>query len=66
MHSNAKIEFLRKCVGQQWYPIQWISPQYYVNILSMVNPLIPDVEKHFAALLLSEFKNTYVKANINL
>ena len=32
----------------------------------MGNPLIPDAEKHFAALLLSEFKNRYVKANINL
>ena len=30
------------------------------------NSLIPDAEEHFAALLLSEFKNRYVKANINL
>ena len=48
------------------YSVMWISPRYYVNILSMENPLIPDAEKHFAALLLSEFKNRYVKANINL
>ena len=32
----------------------------------MGNPLIPDAEKHFEVLLLSEFKNRYVKANINL
>ena len=48
------------------YSVMWISPRYYVNILSIGNPLIPDAEKHFAALLLSEFKNRYVKANINL
>ena len=36
------------------------------SVLSMGNPLIPDAEKHFVALLLSEFKNRYVKANINL
>ena len=34
-----------------------ISPRYFVNILSMGNPLIPDA---------SEFKNRYVTANINL
>ena len=45
------------------YSVMWISPRYYVN---MGNPLIPDAEKQFAALLLSEFKNRYVKANINL
>ena len=59
-------EILRKYVQQQRYLIllfMWISPQYYVN---MGNPLIPDAEKHFAALLLSEFKNRHVKANINL
>ena len=61
MHSNANMKFLRKCVGQQRYPIQ-----YYENIPSLGNPLIPDAEKHFAALLLSEFKNRYVKANLNL
>ena len=48
------------------YSVMWISPRYYVNILSMGNPLIPDAEKHFAALLLGEFKNRFVKANINL
>ena len=48
------------------YSVMWVSPRYYVNILSMGNPLIPDAEEHFAALLLGEFKNRYVKANINL
>ena len=48
------------------YSVMWISPRYYVNIISMGNPLIPDADKHFAALILSEFKNMYVKANINL
>ena len=43
------------------YSVMWISPRDYANILSMGNPLIPD-----AALLLSEFKNRYIKANINL
>ena len=37
------------------YSVMWISPRYYENIPSMGNPLIPDAEKHFAALLLSEF-----------
>ena len=47
--------------------VMWISPRYYVNILSMGNPLIiPDAEKHIAVLLLGELKNRYVKANINL
>ena len=48
------------------YSVMWISSPYYVNILSLGNPPIPDAEKHFVALLLSEFKNRYVKANINL
>ena len=48
--------------------VMWISPRYYVNILTLGNPLIhvPNAEKLFAALLLSEFKNRYIKANINL
>ena len=37
---------LRKHVGHKWYPIQWISPQYYVHNGSIGNPLIPDAEKH--------------------
>ena len=37
--------------------VMWLTPRYYVNILSMGNPLIPDA---------GEFKNRYVKANINL
>ena len=59
-YSNAKMKLLRKRVGQQRYPpysVMWISPRCYVNILSMGNPLIPDA---------GEFKNRYVKANINL
>ena len=28
------------------YSVMLISPRYYVNIGSMGNPLIPDVEKH--------------------
>ena len=68
MHSIAKMEFLRKKCRATTVPysVMWISPRYYVNILSMGDPLIPDAEKHFAVLLLSEFKNRYVKANINL
>ena len=56
MHSNAKMELLRKCVGTLFSYVD-LSPRYYVNILSMGNPLIPDA---------SEFKNRYVTANINL
>ena len=48
------------------YSVMWISSRYYENISSIGNPLIPDAKKHFAALLLSEFKNRYVKANLNL
>ena len=28
------------------YSVIWISPQYYVNIGSMGNPLRPDAKKH--------------------
>ena len=76
MHSNAQMEFLRKCYififkkmcRATTVPdsIMWISPRYYVNILCMGNPLIPDAKKHIAVLLLGEFKNRYVKAHINL
>ena len=31
------------------YSVMWISPRYYVNILSMGNPRTPDAKKHFAA-----------------
>ena len=48
------------------HSVMCISPRYYVNIVSIGNPLIPDAEKHFVVLLLSEFKNRYVMANINL
>ena len=59
--------FKKKCPATTVpYSVMWIPPRYYVNILSMGDPLIPDAEKHFAVLLLSEFKNRYVKANINL
>ena len=58
MHSNAKMEFFKKMCRATTVPysVMWIS-RYYVNILSMGNPLIPDA---------GEFKNMYVKANINL
>ena len=47
MHSNAKMDFLRKCVGQQRYPIQFCgSPLDIINSGSMGNALIPDAEKH--------------------
>ena len=61
------MEFLRKTCRATMVPysVMWISPRYYVNIGSMGNPLIPDAKKTcFAALLLVEFKNRYVKANI--
>ena len=68
MHSNVKVEFLRKCVRQQRYPIHLCGSLLDIMYRkkSMGNPLIPDAEKHFAAVLLSEFRNRYVKANINL
>ena len=41
------MEFLRKHVGQQRYPIQVCgSPFDIIHIGSMGNPLIPDAEKH--------------------
>ena len=43
------------------YSVMWISPPYYANILSMGNPLIPEAEKHFEALLHSEFKKWVCK-----
>ena len=50
MHSNARVEFFKKmCQATEVpyvYSVMWISPRYYVNILSMGNPLIPDAEKH--------------------
>ena len=48
MHSNARVEFFKKmCQATEVpYSVMWISPVYYVNILSMGNPLIPDAEKH--------------------
>ena len=57
MHSNAKMEFFKKMYQATTVPysVMWISPRYYVK--SMGNPLIPDA---------GEFKNRYVKANINL
>ena len=46
MHSNGKMKFLRKRVGQmEPFSVMWISPRYDVNIGSMGNPLIPDAEK---------------------
>ena len=63
------MKFLRKRVRQQWYPYSVCgSPHDIMYIGSMRSPLIPDAEKKtiFAALLLAEFKNRYVTANINL
>ena len=64
------MEFLRKRVGPQRYPIQLCgSPLDIINNGSMGNPLIPDAEKHALrpfyslALLLTEFKNRYVNVN---
>ena len=54
-------------------PYSVISPRHYVNIGSMGNSLItvlyvPDAEKHALWFFYSviEFKNRYVRANINL
>ena len=64
------MEFLRKRVWPQRYPIQLCgSPLDIINNGSMGNPLIPDAEKHALrpfyslALLLTEFKNRYVNVN---
>ena len=47
MHSNAKMEFLRKRVGPTVpYSVMWISPRYFVHIGSMGNPLTADAEIH--------------------
>ena len=67
MHSNAIMAFLRKCVGQQWYPFIYMDLSLILcTHLSIGNPLITDAEKHFmTALLLATFKNKYVNANGN-
>ena len=42
-----QMEFLRKCVGQQLYPIQLCgSPLDIINNGRMGNSLTPDAEKH--------------------
>ena len=64
MHSNAKMEFLRKCVRQQWFPYSGMFPPDIMYNGSMGNPLIP--KSVFVALLLAEFKNKYVNANTDL
>ena len=63
MHSNAIMAFLRKCVGQQWYPFIYMDLSLILcTHLSIGNPLITDAEKHFmTALLLATFKNKYVR-----
>ena len=50
------------------YSVMWISPRYYVNIHKYKYGESPNTRclKTLLALLLSEFKNRYVKANINL
>ena len=65
MHSNAKMEFLRKRVWQQQYPIQLSlcgSPLDIIHSGRMGNTLIPDTEKHTLRpfLILAEFKNRYI------
>ena len=60
--------FKKTCQATMVPPFSlWISPRYYVH-WKYESPLIPDAEKKtiFAALLLAEFKNRYVTANINL
>ena len=47
MHSNAKMEFLRKRVGQQRYPNQlYGSPPYIMYTLKYRDSLITDADKH--------------------
>ena len=47
MHSNAKMEFLRKRVGQQRYPTQlYGSPLYIMYTLKYRDSLITDADKH--------------------
>ena len=51
------------------YSVIWISPRYYVHIGSMGIGESPNTRRRktgFATLLLTEFKNKYVNANINL
>ena len=45
MHSNAKIEFLRKHVGHQRYPNSYMD-LVLCTPLGIGNPLINDVDKH--------------------
>ena len=46
MYSSAKMEFKKMCQATTVpYSVMWISPQYYVNIGSMGNPLLPNAEK---------------------
>ena len=47
MHSNAKMEFWRKRVGQQRYPTQlYGSPLYIMYTLKYRDSLITDADKH--------------------
>ena len=47
MYSNAKMEFLRKPVGQQRYPNQlYGSPPHIMYTFRHGNPLITDANKH--------------------
>ena len=47
MHSNAKMEFLRKRVGQQRYPNQlYGSPLYIMYTLKYRDSVITDADKH--------------------
>ena len=47
MYSNAKMEFLKKPVGQQWYPNQlYGSPPHIMYTFRHGNPLITDADKH--------------------
>ena len=61
---------MEKHVLQQWYPNQLLVYGTPLNIMytsKYVESPNTDTGKHpFVTLLLSEFKNTYVNANINL
>ena len=46
MHSNAKMEFLRKRVRQQRYPNHIDLPLHIMHTLKYRDSLITDADKH--------------------
>ena len=52
MHSNDKIEFLRKCVGQQRYPIQLcVSPLDIMYTMEVQQKRFKKIQKQIIKLI---------------